>query len=337
MATLEDFKKPYVSVIITAHNRKNFLKDAINSVLNQALDRSFYEIIVVKNFDDHEIDNQIEENKIIKFKARDDSFIGEDLAIGIENAKGEIISFLDDDDVFLPYKLTNIIKEFVRDPKLIYYKNNMKIIDKNANVIYKTKIHTIKNSIEMDLSLPKLDFKKIYNTHAKNNFNLSCLSIRKFYFTKYIDDLRMINGSSDGFFAITSMLSLYKIKFDNKILNLYRLHFILSSHSTNSKDNIDNIIRETNKVRRSIQIFIKLSKDTPIQLYVKKEMLYWNIRLAIFDNSYHIKIKDLLLYIFNGGLSPISSRFLIVGSFFISKINIALLFKLRVLFKIETI
>ena len=145
MASLEDIKKPYISVIITAHNSKDFLKDAINSLLNQTLDRSFFEIIIVKNFDDHEIDDQIEENKIIKFKARDDSLIGEDLAIGIENAKGEIISFLDDDDVFLPYKLTNVINEFVKDPKLIYYKNNLKVIDKNFNIINKTKIQTIKN------------------------------------------------------------------------------------------------------------------------------------------------------------------------------------------------
>jgi cellulose synthase/poly-beta-1,6-N-acetylglucosamine synthase-like glycosyltransferase len=40
-------KKPYISVIITAHDRKEFLKEAINSVINQTLDKSFYEFIVV--------------------------------------------------------------------------------------------------------------------------------------------------------------------------------------------------------------------------------------------------------------------------------------------------
>jgi len=39
---------PYISVIITAYNRKEFLLDAFNSALNQTLDRSKYEIIVTK-------------------------------------------------------------------------------------------------------------------------------------------------------------------------------------------------------------------------------------------------------------------------------------------------
>jgi glycosyltransferase involved in cell wall biosynthesis len=43
-------RKPYISVIITAHNRKEFLKEAIQSALNQTLERSNYEILVIKNF-----------------------------------------------------------------------------------------------------------------------------------------------------------------------------------------------------------------------------------------------------------------------------------------------
>jgi len=34
---------PYISVIITAYNRKGFLLEAFNSALNQTLDRSKYE------------------------------------------------------------------------------------------------------------------------------------------------------------------------------------------------------------------------------------------------------------------------------------------------------
>ncbi|MEM3811936.1 MAG: glycosyltransferase [Thermoplasmata archaeon] len=54
----------YISVIITAYNRKEYLLDAIKSVINQTLNRGFYEIIVVKNFHDKDIDNYITENKV---------------------------------------------------------------------------------------------------------------------------------------------------------------------------------------------------------------------------------------------------------------------------------
>ena len=43
---------PFISVIITAHNRKEFLLEAVNSALNQTLPKDEYEIIVVKNFQD---------------------------------------------------------------------------------------------------------------------------------------------------------------------------------------------------------------------------------------------------------------------------------------------
>ncbi|MGC8735111.1 MAG: glycosyltransferase family 2 protein, partial [bacterium] len=129
---ISDKEEPYISVIITAHNRKEFLKDAINSVLNQTLEKSFYEIIVIKNFEDQEIDNLIEENKIISLKVRDDSLIGEDLALGIERAKGEVISFLDDDDLFMPKKLETVYNYFKKYENLVYLHNSEYFIDEKG-------------------------------------------------------------------------------------------------------------------------------------------------------------------------------------------------------------
>ncbi|ACP54591.1 glycosyltransferase family 2 protein [Saccharolobus islandicus] len=53
---------PYISVIITAYNRKQFLLDAIKSALNQTLNRTEYEILVAKNFKDDNIDNYLYKN-----------------------------------------------------------------------------------------------------------------------------------------------------------------------------------------------------------------------------------------------------------------------------------
>jgi len=40
----------FITVIITAYNRRKFLESAIKSAINQTLPRKYYEIIVVKNF-----------------------------------------------------------------------------------------------------------------------------------------------------------------------------------------------------------------------------------------------------------------------------------------------
>ncbi|MEM3455352.1 MAG: hypothetical protein QXT72_02190 [Candidatus Micrarchaeia archaeon] len=59
-----DFKKLYISIIITAHDRRDFIRDAIQSALNQTLEKSLYELIVIKNFYDENIDKFVEENNI---------------------------------------------------------------------------------------------------------------------------------------------------------------------------------------------------------------------------------------------------------------------------------
>ena len=90
-----------ISVVITAHNRQQYLIDAVKSVLNQEIDRNAFEILVVKNFKEERMDNFLSDKGVRLFYTEQKSF-GAKLGIGIENAGGEIISFLDDDDTFFP-------------------------------------------------------------------------------------------------------------------------------------------------------------------------------------------------------------------------------------------
>ncbi|MCL5017733.1 MAG: glycosyltransferase family 2 protein [Candidatus Parvarchaeota archaeon] len=46
-----------ITVIIAAYGRRTFLKEAIASALDQTLPRSKYEIVVIKNFRDKDIDS----------------------------------------------------------------------------------------------------------------------------------------------------------------------------------------------------------------------------------------------------------------------------------------
>lgn len=44
-------EKPFISVIVTAYNRKQFILEALNSIVNQTLSKDKYEVIVTKNFE----------------------------------------------------------------------------------------------------------------------------------------------------------------------------------------------------------------------------------------------------------------------------------------------
>jgi glycosyltransferase involved in cell wall biosynthesis len=108
---------PKVSVIIPTHNRANFLRSAIESVLRQTFQD--FEIIVV---DDASQDRTPE---VIKgFPDQRIRYVGHDSHkgqgasrnAGIKNAVAEYVAFLDDDDEWLPEKLEKQVFLLERSP-----------------------------------------------------------------------------------------------------------------------------------------------------------------------------------------------------------------------------
>lgn len=110
-----------VSIIIPTYKRSSdLLKRAIDSVLSQSY--SDIEVIVVDDNGKNELfifrDNNIkyltslaEKEKRVKFIANSEN-LGGSLSRneGIKIATGELITFLDDDDIFLPNKIENQVK-----------------------------------------------------------------------------------------------------------------------------------------------------------------------------------------------------------------------------------
>ena len=118
---MNDSKLPYISVIITAYNRESFLLNAIKSAINQTLDKRHYEIIVIKNFAENTLDAFIDKHNIKNIFM--DGTIGEFLYSGVSVSTGEIISFLDDDDLFSKDKLQVVYNKFKSNNNLCYYHN----------------------------------------------------------------------------------------------------------------------------------------------------------------------------------------------------------------------
>ena len=111
----------FISALIISHGR-SIVRRAIESVLNQSLDRSSYELIVVADRDIDLLEQYAEYPmvKIIRSQRRDP---GGKWAEAISVAKGEIVCFLDDDDEWIDKKLEYIQNKFDSDPHLGYYHN----------------------------------------------------------------------------------------------------------------------------------------------------------------------------------------------------------------------
>ncbi len=122
-----------VSVVITTYNRFNFLVETINSVLNQTYQN--IEIIII---DDGSSDNNIrtycESIPNVKYfyitntgspsKARN---------LGLKYANGKYIAFLDDDDLWKPYKIEIQVKVLENNPDYGLVHSYCEVIDENSN------------------------------------------------------------------------------------------------------------------------------------------------------------------------------------------------------------
>lgn len=109
-----------ISVIIPLYNEEKYIKECINSVINQTYKN--IEIIVV---DDKSTDNSLNELKSIKDKRikiielKENKGVSNARNIGIKEAKGDYICFLDSDDFWRRDKLKKQIK-YIQDKAIIY-------------------------------------------------------------------------------------------------------------------------------------------------------------------------------------------------------------------------
>ena len=137
--------KPLVSIIVATYRRDEVLWNALCSLASQSY--SNIEIILVDDNDDVEWNERVQ-TLSRKFLEKYPSIVfrlivnhpnqgsAQTRNIGIETAKGEYITFLDDDDVYLPEKVDRQVA-FMQDGDFDYsitdlylYNENEKLVDK---------------------------------------------------------------------------------------------------------------------------------------------------------------------------------------------------------------
>ena len=109
-------KNPLVSVIVTTYNRKELLKETIDSILNQTF--KDFELIVVDNYSNYDFLSYMKsfnDSRIRAFQNQNDGIIAVNRNVGIKKAKGEYIAFCDDDDYWDKDKLSTQLSHFDTD------------------------------------------------------------------------------------------------------------------------------------------------------------------------------------------------------------------------------
>ncbi len=127
---------PLVSIIINNYNYGRFLSEAIESALNQTYFNT--EVVVV---DDGSTDNSHQiitgyKNRIIPV-LKENGGQASAFNTGFAASKGDIICFLDADDIFLPEKVAKIVNVFGEHPDIGWCFHSQKVIDVKTGTLLK--------------------------------------------------------------------------------------------------------------------------------------------------------------------------------------------------------
>lgn len=128
-------KDPFISVVIPTYNHAHFLKNAIQSLLDQ--DYQNWEAVIVDN---HSTDNtdelikSIYDPRISLYKIHNHGIIAASRNKGIDNAKGDWIAFLDSDDLWYPSKLKLLASVITSGEEYDVISNDELMVDNRTGV-----------------------------------------------------------------------------------------------------------------------------------------------------------------------------------------------------------
>ncbi len=118
---------PTVSVIMASRGRNHVVQKSIGSVVNQTF--GGWELVLV-NYGEKEKDNEVAssfEDSRIRCMASDSSTMAGALNAGLQNARGEYITFLDDDDIYYENHIETLINAMEANPHAVLAYSNSPI------------------------------------------------------------------------------------------------------------------------------------------------------------------------------------------------------------------
>lgn len=293
---MEEKSLPLVSVAIITYNQKEYLKECIESVLEQ--DYKNIEIVIADDFSTDGTQDMLKEydkqypNKFVLRLAEKNQGITANSNVVLFACSGEYIAITGGDDIFLPTKISEQVEFLEQNKEYSLCGTYTNHIDKDSNIIRKVKDYKNKKTPS-------------YSVCELIESNTSLISVVSYMFKKEYApeggfDYRL-PVASDGLFYF-HIASKGKIWIIPKFLTSYRVHY---SHSKRLGYKDDAMVSITlseyffpqcicfaKKARASLfyglgRFYAQEGKDFEKSKYYLKGSL-----------SYQLKIKCIVAYLF---------------------------------------
>ncbi len=249
--------KPLVTIVCLCYNHKSFVQECIESIINQTY--SNIELLIIDNNSSDNSEEIIKKNKNVCIsRFVNYQFIKNSKNLGITKAlnnalkfsKGEYISYISADDVFVPDKIMIQLKTFKEiSGKYAVICGDCDFIDKDSNKIFLSDVGGFSNKTGYETGTDYILRKKnasyilsnygTYQTLLKSNYiNAASVLIKK----ETLDEVGLFDES---FFYEDWPLWLqisknYKFYYINKILFHYRRHPSVMTNNSGDKFKLEN-------------------------------------------------------------------------------------------------
>ena len=245
-----------VSVIIPVYNSAQFLKQSLESVINQT-----YQNIEIICVNDGSTDNSLEilqqYSDKITIISQENHGLASALNLGIRKMKGIWFKWFSPDDIMYPYTIQTLIDEAKNKPNTILY-SNWNIIDENGKKLRKFQESNYNELSNFEYNIRLLDRQLI---------NVNTTLIPSSLFQKNsIRDLADHVAIDYDFFLRSALLHNTKFYLISEPLIKYRIHSNQLSHK-----NILKTMDYISKIKN--EILIQLDDSTRIK-YIDKLKQY---------------------------------------------------------------
>lgn len=140
--------KPEVSIVMPVYNGEKYLKEAIESLLNQTFHN--FELIIINDGStdkSEEIAKSYHDDRIVYISNSVNLGLSKSFNIGVRAARGEYIARMDADDVSIPERLSTQVLFLANNPEIGIVGSAALLIDQDGRKI--AKLQRVQNHLEI--------------------------------------------------------------------------------------------------------------------------------------------------------------------------------------------
>jgi glycosyltransferase involved in cell wall biosynthesis len=284
--------EPFVSVIIPTYNYKNYIIEAIDSILHQTYPQDKIEIIVV---DDGSTDNtstvlkELIDKKTIHYFFQENKGKANATFNAIKRCTGKYIFNLDADDYFFKDKIAEYVAVFEKDDSIVHVGTAAKVLYQNNNVLVTEKlpIDILGKALDGNWLLQRFYSSNMFfgggTTYAAKASVLKTIQIPDGV-DMYIDE-----------FLLLAVLPLGKSFFLEKPLSVWRMHKDNFSVYAEIKEN--QIKKDERLLRSSAAVLQYLLENSSNPKLIKIYQLQDATRqIAFKESTNNKKLNDIYQY-----------------------------------------